>query len=58
MSFGRGGTASTGLLCKSRQGMLPAGSAGTLWVQGAEPETCTESLFFSFLDVFRNEGLL
>lgn len=53
MSFGGGGTASTSLLCESRQGLLPADCVGTLWVQGAEPETSTESLFFPFLGVFR-----
>lgn len=58
MSFDGGGTASTSLLCESRRGMLPADCVGTLWIQGAEPETCTESLFFSFLDVFRSEGVL
>lgn len=42
--LGRGGTAGTRLLGKSRQGMLPAACVGTLWIQGAEPGTCTESL--------------
>lgn len=38
--------------------MLPADCVGTMWIQGAEPETCTEYLLFSFLDVLRSEGVL